>query len=65
MNIKVFLTLFIPYIVIRASSYVITPHPYLWWHGIIDISVIFIYLLTSFVPLWSKIWNKIYKKESK
>ena len=34
---RTLLILFIPYIILRASSYLVfNPRPYLWWHGVLD-----------------------------
>ncbi len=36
--------LFVPYVPIRLSSYLASPRPYLWWHGVLDFVVISLYI---------------------
>ena len=30
----------VPYVFVRASSYILNPRPYLWWHGLLDAGMI-------------------------
>jgi hypothetical protein len=63
MNVKSFLFMVISYILIRVYNHIFNSRPYLWQHAIFDGCIIFIYLLISLIPLWSKLWNKIFGKQ--
>jgi hypothetical protein len=44
-NNKMKISMTIAYLAVRLSSYMITPRPYLWWHGLLDATVLFCFIV--------------------
>ena len=48
-NKRVFLLLSIPYVPIRAMPYIFGGIEYLWWHFLLDVACISLYILIAFL----------------